>query len=145
MSIGVSHFSRGLEIDEIENCFIFYNSNSAEINYATVFPSLTTLCIFPWSAKCSQGIKNIDWRQSKKCRDPIDKIWKDCESFFDTFFPNRETRQICKTLQRLDLPYESCWNEEMIENGNVIFCPRISDLAKIFPNVHNKWLNKARN
>ncbi|XP_035700901.1 uncharacterized protein LOC118433261 [Folsomia candida] len=45
--------------------------------------------------------------------------------------------QVCKTLRRLDLPTEAT-----LASGSLV--ARAGEIARMFPNVHNPWIDKAR-
>ncbi|OXA61759.1 uncharacterized protein LOC118433957 [Folsomia candida] len=45
--------------------------------------------------------------------------------------------QVCKTLRRLDLPTKAT-----LESGSLF--ARAGEIARMFPNVHNPWIDKAR-
>jgi hypothetical protein len=45
----------------------------------------------------------------------------------------------------LDIPYELDRNGEQGIDKMYRLCPNVDKLAVMFPNVHNKWFNEARN
>ncbi|OXA61763.1 uncharacterized protein LOC118434101 [Folsomia candida] len=91
------------------------------ISYAKHFPSLETLKL---------GDNDIGWRRNAIGNDFI----------FDTFLPlgnGGAGLQVCKTLRHLDLPTDAT-----LESGQLF--ARASEIGRMFPNVHNPWINKAR-
>ncbi len=79
------------------------------------------------------------------CFGSVDKetVQTDFNAFFALFFPflraiddDDKEMEICKTMMELNIPYN---NEEML------ICPVMTGLTTMFPNVHNKWMNDARN
>ncbi|OXA60773.1 uncharacterized protein LOC118434462 [Folsomia candida] len=99
--------------------FVFHSENGIEngINYETHFPSLVSLTV--WTQNLRGGKEVQDWEEDK---------W-----FFQSFVPldtpgalqGRET--VCKSLRYLHIPH--------IKGEKV---------GKMFPNVHEPWLNEAR-
>lgn len=60
-------------------------------------------------------------------------FWDKYSPFFKLFFPKDTT---CYSLRRLNLPFIDQENEQMHS--------LMKQLSKMFPNVHNPWINKSR-
>jgi hypothetical protein len=78
----------------------------------------------------------------------IERIWWVFGKFFELFLTSiqeiGEVRELCKTLQKLYVPFE---DRDVMDDNNAPkqLCPKIaSKLATMFPIVHNKFLNNAR-
>ncbi|OXA64218.1 uncharacterized protein LOC118434139 [Folsomia candida] len=97
----------------------FDGANS--ISYAKHFPTLETLKL---------GDNDIGWRRNAIVNDFL----------FDTFLPlgnGGAGLQVCKTLRHLDLP-----TEPTLKSGQLF--ARGREIARMFPNVHNPWINMVR-
>ncbi|OXA63219.1 uncharacterized protein LOC110855001 [Folsomia candida] len=92
-----------------------------DIAYAKHFPRLETLKL---------GGNDNGWGRNVN----------ENNALFDTFLPfgfSDAGSQVYKTLRHLDLPTEAT-----LESGQLY--ARADEIAKMFPNVHNPWINKAR-
>ncbi|OXA62856.1 uncharacterized protein LOC118434015 [Folsomia candida] len=96
------------------------------ISYSKHFPSLQTLEL----GEDDPGIV-------------VDANEKNELDLLDIFFPlghgvdGDAGFQVCKTLRHLDLPAEAT-----LESGQIF--ARVGKIARMFPNVLNPWINKAR-
>lgn len=120
--------------------FIFPNGKSF-VNYETDFPSLKSLTVWPRRFGVYPGPEVGDLFY---CRE-ASHMWVMCGSFYGMFFPaivHRARMEICNTLQRLDVPYQV----RSDRLGKVPLLPKSAEtaIAKMFPNVRNKWIDSIR-
>lgn len=62
------------------------------------------------------------------------------EIIFAMFLPNIEDEQVLSTTLRvLDIQYlKELWDHDKDED-----IAKVCDIAKMFPNVHNRWINES--
>ncbi|OXA64046.1 hypothetical protein Fcan01_00694 [Folsomia candida] len=126
-SLKVLHVVKDCWIEEDEKFPLKVSFNGANcISYAKHFPSL--ICL-----KLGEDDPGFLMRRNESANDNL----------FDTFLPlghgedGNTGFQVCKNLQHLDLPTEA-----ISESGQLF--DRLGEIARMFPNVHNPWINKAR-
>ncbi|OXA62695.1 hypothetical protein Fcan01_00746 [Folsomia candida] len=97
-----------------------------DISYAKHFPSLKSL-------EFGYNDGGFLMRRNENANDYL----------FDVFLPLGHGEdgdagfQVCKTLRHLDLPTKA-----ISESGQLF--DRLGEIARMFPNVHNPWINKTR-
>jgi hypothetical protein len=117
------------------------------VDYSVQFPSLQLLVVRPsWDDDDDElYLYEFDYL-NMTCINGITTFWKEYARIFNQFFSkNKIYRKTCLTLQRLDIPYELDRNGEQGIDKMYRLCPNVDKLAVMFPNVHNKWFNEARN
>jgi hypothetical protein len=109
---------------EIKCGLLFGNDKQdSSIDYNKYFPVLQQLTLFQ---HLSRVFKDGPW-------------WTKHQPIFGQFITPLEKNKICTTLKILDIPY-TCR-----DNCQIVICPLMEEIAALFPNVHNKWINQTRN
>jgi hypothetical protein len=117
--------------DEIRCGLLFGNDKEdSSIDYKKYFPVLQQLNLHYYTIHEST--------MYQKCKD--ESWWNTHKPVFGQFITPLEKNKICTTLRILDIPYTTIRN-----NCKIVICPLMEEIAALFPNVHNKWINQTRN
>jgi hypothetical protein len=141
--------SRQINVEDLmwyDNIGLNWGNGNENLNYAKHLPSLDSLIL--WTGNHDQYEYHGDdvafWDKHIPRR-KIDYFWRyHYDGFFRQFIPTLP--QICKSLKFLDVPYRfiSGWEDQDDDDRNHPPLPRSKEIAEMFPNVWNEWLNEAR-